>query len=178
MRHTAVALVLLPILSSGCGSSRPSGDTYAIHSGTYAISDVREIAAGTDTCGLLAAWSAPDREIRIIVDGDGTGYEKGAVAFDLDGNSDASTWPTGVFHWDNMGTSTNGTYTLASNGCVVRAHRSMAADLIADDALDAQLGVTMVEDETSTRACTIADLPDGATAFPCSAGVQFRAERR
>ena len=111
----AVSLAAVALLAS-CDLF--GGETFTLSSGTYEVSSAT-LASANDQCGLLGAYTDPDKVIGITVNGT-------TATFNLsnDPTAAANTLPTATINGNAIETPVEANYTVAfGTTCVTRIHR-------------------------------------------------------
>lgn len=159
-------IVALPLaFLAGCGGD--DSKTYAISTGTYAVSSATS-AQAVDTCGLLAAYQDPAKRIGITVTGTDAMFN---LANDPLAASDSL--PHAVINGNSLDPSTEANYTIAyGTTCVVRVRRSVTGDITANDQAALQLTFSA---QTDAGTCTAAET--SFTAMPCNSSYHFVATK-
>ena len=166
-----LALLSLSALIFACGEGVPGaeeGESFAISSGTYAVSNAT-IASGTDACGLFGAYADPDKRIGIQVAGS-------EVTFNL---SNSATAPAQSLDRAQLTGNAIDQYTATSytvafdDTCVVRVHRTVTGTVTGPDTAALTLDFSV-----STEAGQCSGDNTAFDTVPCSATYQFTATRR
>ena len=156
-----IAAAALATLAA-CGST-DTATTYTLTTGTYAVSGAT--ANPADQCGLLPAFQAIGKAIDVAVVGT-------SVGFDLGQNGIAATIPYATLNGNSIEQPVEASYTANSGSCVLRIRRTVTGELNGNDDATLLMHATIADDGSGT-ACTIGDLPAGATAFPCTTDLHF-----
>lgn len=162
-RALTVALPLAWL--AACGSDSPT--VYTISSGTYAVSGATN-AQATDTCGLLAAYQDPSKQVGIAVSGTTATFNPAN-----DPNAAPASLPRAVIDGNTIGQATEANYTVAfTSSCVVRIHRSVTGEITANDKTALTLTFSAA---TDSGTCNPADT--SFASLPCSSSYHFLATK-
>jgi len=145
---------------AACGGDET--DSHDFETGTYAVSSAA-LASATDGCGLLGAYTDPEKVIGISVDGD-------TATFNLsnDSSAEATTLPTATLSSNVLAEGYEANYLITYGACNVRVKRSVTGELT--DNNKANLTLTFnVTKESGT--CTASDT-DFLT-LPCDSSYNF-----
>jgi hypothetical protein len=158
IRNALVAVSVLAV--AGCGDLF-GGPT--LESGTYAVSDAT-LASTSDQCGLLGAYTDPDKKIGVTVNED-------TVTFNLSNDAAAApaSLPTATMSEGMLTQLAEANYTIAfGTTCVVRVHRSVTGDIVENNKASVTLAFSVAEES--------GDCVPSETAFsaiPCSSSYNF-----
>lgn len=167
MRLRSALLLSSSLLAiAACGGDETGSHDF--ESGTYAVSSAA-LASATDGCGLLGAYTDPDKVIGISVEDD-------VATFNLsnDSSAEATTLPTATLSSNVLAEGYEANYLIAYDGaCNVRVKRSVTGELT--DNNKANLTLTFnVTKESGT--CTAGDTDFAA--LPCDSSYNFVATKK
>jgi hypothetical protein len=155
----ATSLAAVAILTS-CGLF--GGETYTLSSGTYAVSSAT-LASTNDECGLLGAYTDPNKVIGMTVNGT-------TVTFNLsnDSTAAANTLPTATINANAIETPVEANYTVAfGTTCVTRIRRNVVGDITANNAAALTLSFSVATESGNCSSGT------SFAAVPCTSSYHF-----
>ena len=174
--YIALLTVSLALLSAcgedltgtDAGTGNDAGSSHLLTTGTYAVSGATATTA--DECGLLSAYTDPNKMIGITASGS-------TITFNLanDANAPANSLPKAVLAGNTLGQATEANYTIAyPPSGVVRVHRTVVGTLLNDNSASLTLSFNALT-ETGTT-CSAADT--SFSALPCASSYTFTATKQ
>lgn len=168
----SASLFALVACGEGLPGSEEDGGTgsqsHGLSSGTYVVSNA-VLASQADQCGLLGAYTDPEKRIGITVD------DQSGVTFNLSNSATAppESLDRGVLSGNAIDQYMATRYTVAfDDTCVVRIHRTVSGTVVNADTAELTLDFSV-----STEAGTCDGNNTAFNAVPCSSTYQFTATR-
>ncbi len=165
MRLRPALLLSSTVLAAACGGD--GTDSHNFEAGTYAVSSAT-LASAADGCGLLGAYTDPEKVIGIAVEND-------TATFNLsnDAQAGATTLPTATLSSNQLTEAYEANYLISYGACNVRVKRSVTGELTDDNKANLTLSFNVAR-ESGTCVATDTDF----AALPCDSAYNFVAVKK